>query len=67
MWLPKQMMGPEAVLIGVLPCARIREIMVQLYCCTHIPGECRQPYGLFADPFARTSDKASKSSGNYYL
>lgn len=26
MWLPKQLMGPEAVLIGVLHCARISEI-----------------------------------------
>lgn len=37
MRLPKQLMGPEAVLIGVSPCARIREIVVQLYwkLCTH--------------------------------
>lgn len=47
MWLPKQLMGPEAVLIGVLHCAWSREITAQISgSCTHISWRVQSSCGL---------------------
>lgn len=70
MWLPKRLMGPEAVLMAASHCARIREIMVQLHWKLHtqLLESTGNPVGRpLVDPFARTYDKASKGNRNYCM